>query len=401
MSVGQDRKRTSNWTVVAAYGILAGVTQMLWLTFAAITTDTAKRYGVSVAAVGWLSEIFPLLYVVLAIPAGIMLDRHFRGVLAGGGLLVAAGGLVRLGDTFAWAMAGQALIAVAQPVVMSAVSKVASAYLPQDQRAAGIALGSAGGFAGMPLALLLGPLLGGGKLALLLEIQGAIGVLCALALALALRQRPSQAGEELTVRRGTVSRLWHMPAIRLLCGLAFLGFGVFVALATWLQTLLHPDGVSETTAGALLVGMILTGVIGCAVLPAPITRRGAERGFMLTVVAVGGVGCLALGLITGTGSRLVILLIMGSVLLPALPVILTAAEQLVGLTLAGTAGAIVWLAGNLGGLVVALLVQALVHHPLAAFIAMACVFFSGAPLALMLAAQLPPATAFALPAQQE
>ncbi len=227
-------------------------------------------------------------------------------------------------------------------------------------------------------------------------------MLCALALALALRQRPSQAGEELTVRRGTVSRLWHMPAIRLLCGLAFLGFGVFVALATWLQTSLHPDGVSETTAWGAAGGNEPHGVIGCAVPPAPITRRGAERGFfMLTVVAVGGVGCLALGLITGTGSRLVILLIMGSVLLPALPVILTAAEQLVGLALAGTAGAIVWLAGNLGGLVVALLVQALVHHPLAAFIAMACAFFSGAPLALMLAAQLPPATAFALPAQQE
>lgn len=34
---------------------------------------------------------------------------------------------------------------------------------------------------------------------------------------------------------------------------------------------------------------------------------------------------------------------------------------------------IVWLAGNLGGLVVALIVQALVHHPTAAFIAMAVV----------------------------
>ena len=53
---------------------------------------------------------------------------------------------------------------------------------------------------------------------------------------------------------------------------------------------------------------------------------------------------------------------MGALLLPAPPVILTVAEELAGAA-AGTAGAIVWLAGNLGGLVVALLVQALVHHP--------------------------------------
>ena len=122
--------------MVAAYGLLAAVTQMLWLTFAAITTETAKRYGVSEGAVGWLSEIFPLLYVLLAIPAGALLDRWFRPVLAAGGLLVAVGGLIRLGNTFAWAMTGQVLIAVAQPVVMSAVSKLAGEYLPakRDRR---------------------------------------------------------------------------------------------------------------------------------------------------------------------------------------------------------------------------------------------------------------------------
>jgi len=53
---------------------------------------------------------------------------------------------------------------------------------------------------------------------------------------------------------------------------------------------------------------------------------------------------------------------------------------------AGTAGAIVWMAGNLGGLVVALLVQVLVHHPLAAFIAMAAVSLLGLPLAARLTA---------------
>ena len=374
------------WRVVAAYSALAAVTQMLWLTFAAITTDSAHHYHVSVTAIGWLSEIFPLLYVGLAIPAGILLDRHFRAVLAAGGLLVAAGGLVRLGDTFAWAMAGQVLIALAQPVVMSAVSKLAGEYLPESQRALGIAVGSAGGFAGMLIALLLGPLIGGNRLGLLLGIQGAIGLLGAFMLLLALRQPPLRREETLMVKRGTLGWLWRSPAMRLLSGLAFLGFGVFVALATWLQTLLHPDGVSETTAGALLVGMIVTGVVGCATLPAIVTRRGGERGFMLAVILAGVLGSLMLGLITAIGVRLVVLLIMGALLLPALPVILTAAEQLAGIELAGTAGAIVWLAGNLGGLVVALLVQALVHHPLAAFIAMAVVFALGTPLALSLTA---------------
>jgi hypothetical protein len=63
--------------------------------------------------------------------------------------------------------------------------------------------------------------------------------------------------------------------------------------------------------------------------------------------------------------------------------VLTSSERLAG-PLAGTAGAVVWLAGNLGGLVVALLVQSLAHHPTVAFLAMGAVALIGLPLALRL-----------------
>jgi predicted MFS family arabinose efflux permease len=336
--------------------------------------------------VGWLAEIFPLLYVALAIPAGILLDRWFRPVLAAGGALVALGGFVRLGgDTFAWAMAGQVAVAIAQPVVLSAVSKLAGEYLPVDQRADGIAVGSAGGFVGMVIALLLGPTLGGhGHLERLLVVEAALVVLPVVALALTLR-RPGQESDEHAAIAGNAARaLWALPAMRTLCGLVFVGFGIFVALATWLQTLLQPSGVSETAAGALLVGMVIAGVLGCAVLPPLVARRKAERSFMRSAVVVGCFGSVALGVIPWIGGRAAVLVIMGVFLLPALPVILTATERLAGAA-AGTAGAIVWMAGNLGGLVVALLVQILVHHPLPAFLAMGAVSLLGLPLVARLA----------------
>jgi predicted MFS family arabinose efflux permease len=378
----EDRASTAGWWVVAAYGLVAAATQMLWLTYAAITTDSAKRYGVSVDAIGWLAEIFPLLYVALAIPAGALLDRWFRPSLALGGVLVAAGGLVRLGGlTFAWALAGQVLIALAQPVVMSAVAKLPGEYLPPRTRALGISLASAAGFLGMLVALLLGPLLGGARLELLLEIQAAVGVLAAGALVFALRRPGSGAGERTAIEGGVARALWARPEVRILSGLAFLGFGVFVALSTWLQTLLQPSGISETAAGALLVGMIVAGIAGCAVLPAPIADRGAERKFMIAVIAVGCLGSLALGVLPGIAGKAIVMVVMGALLLPALPVLMTVAERLAG-PAAGTAGAIVWMAGNLGGLVVALLVQVLVHHPTVAFLAMAFAVLLATPLAL-------------------
>ena len=324
--------KRSGWRVITAYGLVCAATQVLWLTYAAITTETARRYGVSVSAVGWLAEIFPLLYVALAIPAGILLDRWFRPALSAGGGLVALGGLVRLGgETFAWAMAGQVLVAVAQPLVLSAVSKLAGEYLPPEQRAAGIAVGSAGNFVGMLLALLLGPTLGAhGQLQRLLVVEAALAVIPAIALAIALR-RPEHASEEHAAIEGSAARsLWQLAPMRTLCGLVFLGFGIFVALATWLQTLLHPSGVSEAAAGALLVGMVIAGIVGCAVLPPLVARRHLERRFMRTTVLVACVGCVVLGATPWLGVRALALVAMGLVLLPALPVILAAAELLAG-----------------------------------------------------------------------
>jgi predicted MFS family arabinose efflux permease len=373
---------SSGWLTIAAFASVCAGTQLLWLTYAPIDTATAHHYGVSVSAVGWLAEIFPLLYVVLAIPAGRLLDARFRPTLLCGGALMAAGGMLRLGgQTFAWAMAGQLAVAVAQPIVLSAMGKVSADYLPLDRRAAGIAVASAGSFAGMLLALVLGPTVGAhGQIERLLAVQAVLGVLAAVALALTLR-RPGYAGDEsAAVEGGALRALWALPAMRTLSGLAFVGFGVFVALATWLQTLLHPAGISEQSAGVLLVGMVLAGIAGCVLLPPLIARRGAERSFMRAAVLTSALGCAALGAFTVLGARAGVIAVMGLIMLPALPVILTAAERLAG-SAEGTAGAIIWMAGNLGGLVVALVVQALVHEPLGAFFAMAAVSLLGVPLA--------------------
>jgi predicted MFS family arabinose efflux permease len=380
---GQEPR--AGWSPLIWYALVAAATQMLWLSFAAITTDTAHHYDVSVTAVGWLSEIFPLLYVVLAIPAGALLDRHFRPALSAAAGLMAAGAFIRLGgDAFAWAMAGQVAVAIAQPVILSAIGRLAGEYLTEGDRANGIAVGSAGNFIGMLVALGLGPVLGGhGHLQRLLAVEAVLAVIPVAGLAWALRRPGHATAERSAIAGGAARALWGIPELRTLCSLVFLGFGIFVAIATWLQTLLHPDGVSDTTAGLLLVAMIVAGVVGCAAVAPAVSQRRRERSYMFAAVAVTVAGCLVCGASKSLAVRAIVLVAIGLLLLSALPIVLTAAERLAG-PLAGTAGAIVWLAGNLGGLAVAVLVQVLVHHTLGAFAAMAAVAALGFPLAARL-----------------
>jgi cyanate permease len=400
-----SRRVPARWGTVAAYAAVAAANQLLWLTYAPITTDAARHFDVSEGAVGWLSQVFPLLYVALAIPAGLALDRRFRGALLLGAWLTALGGLVRLGsDTFAAALAGQILIAIAQPLILNAVTKVAVTSLPPDKLAQGIALGSAGIFAGTALALPLGPALADEtSLTPLLVVDLVAAVAAALWLTAAMSARcesalgrevgaaspglaaadvaasgaaasgaalpaavsPGAAGPVVApafAGRAELRAVWGDRAIRRLAGVAFLGFGVFVALTTWLQALLEPAGVSDETAGILLGVMVLAGVVGSATLPAPLARRGRERAFLRTAAVVAAAGCAFLALAPGAAAVAVIPL--GVVLLGSLPVILELTERR---SESSAATALIWLAGNAGGIVVAVLVQATQDRPGVAF----------------------------------
>jgi predicted MFS family arabinose efflux permease len=370
--------QVARWGAVGAYAAVAAANQLLWLTYAPVTTDAARHYGVSEEAIGWLSQVFPLLYVVLAIPAGVALDRRFRPTLLAGAWLTALGGVVRLGaDTYAAALAGQLLVAVAQPLILNAITKVVATSLPPLDRPRGISLGTAGIFAGTALALPLGPALASaGSFAALLVVDLVIAVLAALALTLALRGTHSS-GPEVAVVREQLRAVWNDRLIRRVCGVAFLGFGIFVALTTWLQALLEPAGVSDTEAGWLLAMMVVAGVAGAAFLGAPVARRGAELRFLRLAALVAAAGCLLLAV--APGAVWLAIAPMGVMLLASLPVILELTDRRAGVA-GGSATALVWMAGNAGGIVVALAVQAAVDTPAAGFGLMAATALLVLPL---------------------
>jgi predicted MFS family arabinose efflux permease len=369
----------SRWWVVIGYGLVSSANQLLWLTYAPVTTVAAKHYGVSESAVGWLAEIFPLLYVVLALPAGAALDRWFRPALLLGAWLTAGGALLRLEGSFGAALAGQVLVAVAQPLVLNALTKVISGYLDVRQRPAGIAAGSASIFAGMVIALVMGAVLDrASDVPLLMQLGAAYAVVAAVALTATLRVPPEYA---LELGAGGVERLrtvWADPVIRTVTVLALVGFGVFVAVTTWLQALLEPAGIGTSTAGVLLLEMVVAGILGSAFLPPIVIRRDATSSFLRAAVIASAAGCLVLAGVPRIAVAAVVVFVLGGSLITALPLLLEIVERRAGAS-GATAAALVWMAGNLGGLVVAVIVQGLLGHPALAFGAMAIALLAGLP----------------------
>ena len=382
VSVAQEVVHSS-WAIVVAFAAVVACTQMLWLTFAPIDTDAARDFGDSKNAIGWLAQVFPLLYVVLALPAGLALDRWFRGTLAGGAALTAFGSLVRLvSATFAWALAGQLLIAVAQPFVLNALTKTATGYLPPRSRPNGIAVASAAQFLGAVVALAMGPLLENThNLGPLLPVQAAIACVSAVVLILLLHRAPADEGPPAAIGLAEAKAVWGVSLVRRLAWLAFVGVGVFVALSTWLQPILHNDHISSTAAGTMLAGMLIFGTIGCGIVPPIVARHHAERRYLTFAILWVATCCSLLAIVHPSRvADYIVIAGLGFVLLAALPVMLELIERRMG-TSGGTATGILLLIGNLGGLLVAIGVGVLVNTAVAAFLVLGLVAFAGLPAA--------------------
>src|SRR5262245_66450945 len=88
--------RMNRWVILAGYALLTACTQLLWLAYAPITTQTHRVMGVSSGAVGDLAIVFPLVDVILALRAGLWLDARLGHALGLGPVRAAGGGPRRL-----------------------------------------------------------------------------------------------------------------------------------------------------------------------------------------------------------------------------------------------------------------------------------------------------------------
>ena len=133
------------------------------------------------------------------------------------------------------------------------------------------------------------------------------------------------------------------------------------------------------TLGFSTIFLVLLGAIGAGVLAPAALARGAERRLIAASIAAGIGGSVVLALVHLLAVDAVVLSVMGMLLLTDLPVILELSERRAGND-GGTVAALMWMAGNGGGLVVAVLVQALVHDPVPAFLLLAACGCTALPL---------------------
>ena len=150
------------WIVLLAFMFIAAMTQLLWITFAPITSAAANFYGTSDLMIGLLSMMFMVIYIAIVLPSAWVIDTYgFRVAVGIGAALTAVFALTRgiFASNFTLVFISQIGIALGQPFVLGAITKLAARWFPVDERATAVGLGTLALYLGIFVSMLITPIL--------------------------------------------------------------------------------------------------------------------------------------------------------------------------------------------------------------------------------------------------
>ena len=294
--------------------------QDLWVTFSPIVTNASFALGVSVTHVGFLAITYPIFFLILTVPSGILLDRNFKLWLSLGAVLTFLGGIGRLADTssYTWLLACQLLAALGQPLLLNGFVPFATRVY-EAKRALVISMLGLAMYLGAIFALATGvPLYRGGGI-LLVAVPPAVISFVGLLLFFGGIQVVEVRPTEITIPdfRSVAGRrdLWLVGVI--------LGLGVaaFDNLATWLEPALRPVGL-ESVAGEVVAVAIIAGLVSVVLIPSRISARNLRTRYLRLVIPIITVLFAVLTFVTTKITLFTFLGLGGLMMLPAYPIIM-------------------------------------------------------------------------------
>jgi MFS family permease len=355
-AVSEYKSYRYRWVVLAVYMYISALTQLYWLNFAAIDTFIEERFAITASTVMWFTLVFPLVQVLLSMPAGMLIDKKgFKYGVSIGALFTGVFAMLRLvnTDSFTILLISQIGIAIGQPFVLNGVTKLVVTWFPQKEEATAVGLGS--------LALLVGMMVGLGATPALVQflgfktmllIYGALGLLGILLFFSLVKPHPATPPREIEVQQEItgwqgIKHILKMRDFVILGFVALIGIGVFNGLATWLEKILNElHQIPMTDAGIISAVLILSGILGCIIIPLFSDKIMRRKPFLLLASAIGTVCIIALMMVKGYALNLVNGIFLGFFLISALPIMLTMSAEITGARFAGISVGYLQLLGN-------------------------------------------------------
>lgn len=340
------------WVVLAAFMLVNIAIQVLWIAYAPITGPAARFYGVTDLKIGLLAMSFMIVYIPLSIPVSWVIDTYgFRPAVNIGAVLMAVFGLIRgmAGADYTLVLVATIGIAVAQPFLLNAWTKVPAVWFSLRERATAVGLITLSSLIGVALGMVLTPLLI--KTMPIPSVQliyGGAALVSSLAfLALARGAPPTPpCPPGMEARALMLDGLKHVLTVRqflLYLIVWFIGSGIFNGISTWVEDIVRPRGFMPSDAGDIGALMLIGGILGAVILPPLSDRQRKRRRYLILGLAFAIPGLVGLTYATNFRLLLVSAFFLGFFLVSAAPIGMQYAAEITQPTPEGTSNGVMQL----------------------------------------------------------
>ena len=352
---GQYRVYGYRWVVLSVFMLVNVTIQMLWISYAPITSLAAEYYGVSELAIGVLSMSFMIAFIPLSLPAAWVIDtRGFRVAVGFGVVMMAVFGVARglAGANYTLVLLSTIGIAIGQPFLLDAWTKVPANWFAPDQRATAVGLVTLASMLGVALGMVLTPILADMmSIATLQLVYGLLAAATAVAFLALARERPATPPcppgmDERALMLDGLKHALHVRPFLVMLGIAFIVMGAFNGVTTWVEQIIQPRGFSPTEAGVMGALMLVAGIIGAVVLSALSDRRGKRIRFLVIALVATVPGMLGIAFVSSIWLLYAFAAVLGFFLVAVLPIGMQYAAEITNPTPEGTSNGLIQLCGQ-------------------------------------------------------
>jgi MFS family permease len=355
MTEGKYAMYGYRWVVLAVFMFINLTIQMLWIAYAPITGPAAKYYGVTDLQIGILAMSFMIAFIPLSIPVSWVIDTYgFRLAVSIGAVLMGIFGLLRglAGANYSLVLISTIGVAIAQPFLLNAWTKVPAKWFAIHERATAVGLVTLSNLVGTGIGMVLTPILTEQMTIPTVQLiyGGTAAFSAVLFLAFARECPPSPpCPPGLEVRALMLDGLKHALKIRdfwLYLLVSFIGLGIFNGINTWVENIIRPRGFSPADAGTLGGLMLVGGLLGAVVIPPFSDRQHKRKPYLLLGIVMTIPGLIGVTFATSYWLLLVCAFALGFFLISTGPIGMQYAAEITQPTPEGTSNGLIQLFGQ-------------------------------------------------------
>jgi len=358
------------WVVLLAYTLVAFTTQIVWLNFSGIAEPQVTGiFNVSIDQIGYLAAFWPLVFIPLSLPTGLSVDKWgFKINVVIGSLILTVFSWLRLtaGLNFALLLLYQTLAGVGQPFIYNAISKLAGTWFPRGEQTLANGIGTMGQLVGMITALVVAPIMVPDpsyselqENMLLFSAMVTVALVLFVVLAKEKKGRAEEGSHSWGSLLGEMKSVIKMRNIVVMMALFFVGVGVFSGLIQWTESILSTRGIGSLDAGLIGAVLLVSGIVGMVAVSYVADKYSLLKRFVTVNTLVSAVFLFVFGFQAGLVVYALSAVLVGFFLLSLAPIGLQISLETVGEARSGSAASIVWLASQVGALILIVVMSGL------------------------------------------